>query len=71
VERGEVEDISKTHKKGEITMSTPTEKPNVSENPNFEPFPETQTIPSGWDLSGITPDPEPAPADPVEDSPET
>lgn len=42
-------------------MSTPNENPNVSENPIFEPFPEPNTMPSGWDLSGLTPNPEPAP----------
>jgi hypothetical protein len=51
-------------------MSTPTENPNATETPIFDPFPEPQTMPSGWDLSGLAPDPEPAPATPVEDSPE-
>jgi hypothetical protein len=41
-------------------MSTPTENPNVSETPIFDPFPETNTMPSGWDLSGLTPTPLPA-----------
>ena len=43
-------------------MSTPNENPNVSETPIFDPFPEPQTMPCGWDLSGLTPDPAPAPA---------
>ena len=38
-------------------MSTPTENPNVPEAPIFDPFPEPNTMPSGWDLSGLTPDP--------------
>ena len=45
--------------------TTPNENPNASENPIFEPFPEPQTMPSGWDLSGLTPAPEPAPATPA------
>ena len=59
------------HKKGENTMSTPNETPNVPETPIFEPFPEPSGYPSGWDLSDITPDPEPAPATPVDDTPES
>jgi hypothetical protein len=51
-------------------MSTPTENTNVSETPIFDPFPEPQTMPSGWDLSGLTPDPVPAPADLADDMPE-
>jgi hypothetical protein len=50
------------NQEGEITMSTPNEDTNVSETPIFEPFPEPNTMPSGWDLSGLTPDPVPAPA---------
>jgi hypothetical protein len=46
-------------------MSTPNEDTNVSETPIFHPFPEPSTMPSGWDLSGLTPDPEPAPAAPA------
>jgi len=42
-------------------MSTPTENNNVSETPIFDPFPEPSGYPSGWDLSGITPAPAPAP----------
>ena len=51
-------------------MSTPSENPNVSETPIFDPFPEPNTMPSGWDLSGLTPAPQPAPVTPVEDTPE-
>jgi hypothetical protein len=51
------------NKKGEPTMSTPNENPNVSETPIFHPFPEPSTMPSGWDLSGFTPDPAPASAE--------
>ena len=38
-------------------MSTPNEETNAVPEPIFDPFPEPQTIPSGWDLSGIAPDP--------------
>lgn len=44
-------------------MSTPNETPNASETPIFKPFPEPQTMPSGWDLSGITPDSQTASAE--------
>jgi len=52
-------------------MSTPNENPNASDTPIFDPFPEPQTMPSGWDLSGLTPDPAPAPATPVDNTPES
>jgi hypothetical protein len=32
-------------------MNTPIENPNTVENSAYNPFPEPQTIPSGWDLS--------------------
>jgi hypothetical protein len=51
-------------------MSTPNENPNVSETPIFDPFPETNTMPSGWDLSGLTSDPTPVSATPTEDGSE-
>lgn len=28
---------------------------DVIENSAYNPFPEPQTIPAGWDLSGLTP----------------
>jgi len=51
--------------------TTPTETPNVSETPIFDPFPEPSGYPSGWDLSGITPDPVSDPAAPVADETES
>jgi hypothetical protein len=51
-------------------MSTPEENTNASETPIFHPFPEPSTMPSGWDLSGLTPDPQPASAKAVEESAE-
>jgi hypothetical protein len=50
-------------------MSTPNETPNDSETPIFDPFPEPQTMPSGWDLSGLTSE-EPAPASPTDETTE-
>ncbi len=34
-------------------MNTPNEETNDVENTAYNPFPEPQTIPSGWDLSGM------------------
>ena len=42
--------------------TTSNENTNVSETPIFEPFPEPSGYPSGWDLSEITPNPQPTPA---------
>ncbi|MFZ5912176.1 MAG: hypothetical protein ACOYYU_19385 [Chloroflexota bacterium] len=41
-------------------MSTSNENTSAPEAPIFEPFPEPNTMPSGWDLSGLVSDPEPA-----------
>jgi hypothetical protein len=40
-------------------MSTPNEKTEPDKTPIFDPFPEPQTMPSGWDLSGLIPDTRP------------
>ena len=32
-------------------MNTPNEETQVVENSAYNPFPEPQTIPAGWDLS--------------------
>jgi hypothetical protein len=55
---------------GEIIMSTPNEDTTVSEAPIFDPFPEPNTMPSGWDLSGLAPDPTPTSTAPAEDNSE-
>ena len=34
-------------------MNTPHEETNAVENSAYNPFPEPQTIPAGWDLSGM------------------
>ena len=48
-------------------MSTPNENSNVTEVPIFDPFPEPNTMPSGWDLSGLTSDPQPVTASQADD----
>ena len=35
-------------------MNTPNEERDMLENSAYNPFPEPQTIPAGWDLSGLT-----------------
>jgi hypothetical protein len=40
-------------------MTTQDEDRDVMTSHCFEPFPEPQTIPSGWDLSGFNSIPEP------------
>ncbi len=51
-------------------MSTSTEDTNVSETPIFDPFPEPSSYPSGWDLSGLVPEPTPATTAPAIDETE-
>ena len=38
-------------------MNPRTEDQEASYNSAYNPFPEPQTIPSGWDLSGLMPTP--------------
>jgi hypothetical protein len=40
-------------------MTTQNENQEVFESQCFDPFPEPQTIPSGWDISGLLSAPEP------------
>lgn len=45
-------------------MNTPSisqETFEVFPSPIFDPFPEPQTMPKGWDLSGFAPAPSPPP----------
>jgi hypothetical protein len=51
-------------------MSTPNENTTVPEAPIFEPFPETNTMPSGWDLSSFNSDPTPVSVASTEDNSE-
>lgn len=41
--------------------TTPNEKTDNFEAPLFDPFPVPNTIPSGWHIAGLVPDPAPAP----------
>jgi len=38
-------------------MTTQNEDRDVFQSQYFDPFPQPQTIPSGWDLSGLFPTP--------------
>lgn len=49
-------------------MNTPNEDPNVVDNSAYNPFPEPQTIPAGWDASAILSAPVIAPTQQAEDS---
>ncbi len=40
-------------------MNTPDEDRDVTCNSAYNPFPEPQTIPSGWDTSGFYSTPQP------------
>lgn len=35
-------------------MNPQNEDQDVAQNSAYNPFPEPQTIPAGWDLSGLT-----------------
>ena len=39
-------------------MNAQDEQQESTENSAYNPFPEPQTIPSGWDLSGLSPMPQ-------------
>ena len=39
-------------------MNTQDEKQDTAQTAAYNPFPEPQTIPSGWDLSGLTSTPQ-------------
>jgi hypothetical protein len=41
-------------------MNTQDENQDTVHNSAYNPFPEPQTIPAGWDTSGFLSDPEPA-----------
>jgi hypothetical protein len=49
-------------------MSVPTENQKVSDAPIFDPFPEPNTMPAGWDLSGFIREAGPVFAAPADDS---
>jgi len=52
-------------------MNTQDEDQEILVPQCFEPFPEPQTIPSGWDLSGLLSTPQPAPTEETDDSVES
>jgi hypothetical protein len=43
-------------------MTTQNENPDFSPTEYYDPFPEPNTIPSGWDLSEMLSAPQPVPA---------
>jgi hypothetical protein len=47
-------------------MATPNEKTTVPNAPIVDPFPKPNTIPTGWDVSGLTSEPRPGSAQQVE-----
>jgi hypothetical protein len=48
-------------------MNTPDEKQDTVPSTAYNPFPEPQTIPSGWDTSTFFSSPQPAFAEQVDD----
>ena len=52
-------------------MNTQEENRDNVQSQYFDPFPEPQTIPSGWDTSGFLTTPEPAPLTESDDSVES
>lgn len=51
-------------------MTTQNEDQDVFQSQYFDPFPQPQTIPSGWDLSGLFPAPQPVSDEQAADSSE-
>jgi len=52
-------------------MNTQDENRDIVQTSAYNPFPEPQTIPSGWDTSGFFSAPEPASAQTADDSAES
>ena len=52
-------------------MNTEDENQDTVHTSAHNPFPEPQTIPSGWDTSGFLSDPEPASVEQGDDSAES
>ena len=48
-------------------MNTQDEKQEIVQSAAYNPFPEPQTIPSGWDTSTFFSSPQPASTEQVED----
>lgn len=47
-------------------MNTQDENQDIAQNPAYNPFPEPQTIPAGWDTSVISA-PQPAASEPMDE----
>ena len=52
-------------------MTTQDEDRDIVQNSAYNPFPEPQTIPSGWDTSGFFSAPATAPIQAADDSAES
>ena len=52
-------------------MNTQDDNRDVSQSQYFDPFPQPQTIPAGWDLSGLFPAPQTDPEQQAVDATET
>jgi len=48
-------------------MKAPFEDRDLFQSDYFDPFPQPQTIPSGWDLSGLFPTPLPESVESADD----
>jgi hypothetical protein len=51
-------------------MNTQDDNRDVFQSQNFDPFPQPQTIPAGWDLSGLFPAPQSDSDQQTENAPE-
>ena len=49
-------------------MNTQNENQDIVDSSVYNPFPEPQTIPAGWDISVLLSAPEPAPVKQEDDS---
>jgi hypothetical protein len=56
-----------SEKQGETIMNPQDESQDTVQNPAYNPFPEPQTIPSGWDTSVFFSSPQPLATDPSDD----
>jgi hypothetical protein len=52
-------------------MNAPKKMKKESDAPIFEPFPKPQTMPEGWDFSGLTPESNQPAIEPAEDAAES
>jgi len=52
-------------------MNTQDEHQDTAQTSAYNPFPEPQTIPSGWDTSVFSPTPQPASGEQADDSAES